>query len=414
MFPRTTSRPGRRGFTLIELLVVIAIIAVLIGLLLPAVQKVREAAARMKCQNNLKQLGLACHAFHDSNLAFPRAGVGKGDNQRGVWYGYSWMIHLLPYYEQGALYNQLDLVGTSPSPYLAPNGKYTAYTYSRGTTGSGLYTSEYNGKLLDGVRLSVLICPSSPLPDMQTFPTVVGYNGAPKIPAVGIMRGSYTAIQGGVGHPNSFDLTVTANAKNAVANGIITYGGLITQPAYPKDLPAANYYRPSQQTAAGWDVKITGGKFTPGSGNEAWFNWGMNPRGFKATDATDGLSNTMLLGEQSDWCRDSTGALMDCRSDYGQTFLLGPVPWNEWLSRHSTTVRYPINEKRWNLSGIQNLVVTTTTTQGINRPIQSAHAGGANVVFGDGSVRMLSDGTTIQTLYNLANRDDGNAIDANY
>jgi prepilin-type N-terminal cleavage/methylation domain-containing protein/prepilin-type processing-associated H-X9-DG protein len=103
----STSRflKARRGFTLIELLVVIAIIAILIGLLLPAVQKVREAAARAKCQNNMKQLGVAVHNFASAYLDTLPA-VTNSTGARGAYGGYqgNWTVTLLPYIEQQSLY----------------------------------------------------------------------------------------------------------------------------------------------------------------------------------------------------------------------------------------------------------------------------------------------------------------------
>jgi len=113
----------RQGFTLIELLVVIAIIAILIALLVPAVQKVREAAARTQCQNNLKQLGVAAHNYHDANKAFPPGGGGFLSGTNLANQRFSALSFLLPYIEQDAVYR---LITFTVSPDNAVNNQARA------------------------------------------------------------------------------------------------------------------------------------------------------------------------------------------------------------------------------------------------------------------------------------------------
>jgi prepilin-type N-terminal cleavage/methylation domain-containing protein/prepilin-type processing-associated H-X9-DG protein len=106
----TPSARPRAAFTLIELLVVIAIIGILIALLLPAVQKVRESAARARCANNLKQLAIACHSFHDVEATFPYDSlVGRNWNNNWDYPNWSWLAKILPYIEQDSLFKQGDI-----------------------------------------------------------------------------------------------------------------------------------------------------------------------------------------------------------------------------------------------------------------------------------------------------------------
>jgi prepilin-type N-terminal cleavage/methylation domain-containing protein len=170
-------RPLRRsGFSLVELLVVIAIIAILIGLLLPAVQKIREAAARAKCMNNLKQIGLACHSFESTRGALPPNGSWATYKSPPGFNGesYSALARILPYIEQTALYQKVDLnkVATSQPDVLSqriaiyfcpsdPNdrlrsGTPPAYPATYGAAGGdwfleNIYTAQFGNGAFPGV-----------------------------------------------------------------------------------------------------------------------------------------------------------------------------------------------------------------------------------------------------------------------
>jgi len=322
---RSMSRPGRLvrgGFTLIELLVVIAIIAVLIALLLPAVQQAREAARRTQCKNNMKQLGLALHNYHDTNNKLPMG-------TRYPTAAPNWRIALLPFLDQGPLYNQLNFVG----------GNFN----SSATAGSGYV----NNRILAGLFLAAYKCPSSTLSGNSN---VSGYNNAD----LG-MTHDYVGIAGAT------DSTLPAGqcSPEHRYGGITCINGLLT----------ANYC-------------------------------------FSFRDATDGLSNVLVIAEQS-----GPIATLDRRANYyggwgGFTQTMATMATlTSWTSTTDawgtgiTTVRYRINPPS-TASGSDNI-------HDMNTALTSQHSGGTHGLLGDGSVRFISENINFSTLANLASKSDG-------
>jgi prepilin-type processing-associated H-X9-DG protein len=224
-------RSARSAFMLIELLVVIAIIAILIGLLLPAVQKVREAAARAKCTNNLKQLGLALHAYHDATGAFQRC-PSIGATAIG------WSAFVLPYVEQQAIFMQMN-------PMI------------------GAYAAGVN-RNQGANRLSVYLCPSyTELQSNSTIDNVSGQN-AFTIHYVGNMGPKGTNLTTGV----AYNVNTTGAGQGALAcDGILPYHASLTttNPAQPGGVKIADITDGTSNTIMLMETAWSGLEVAPGS-----------------------------------------------------------------------------------------------------------------------------------------------------
>jgi prepilin-type N-terminal cleavage/methylation domain-containing protein/prepilin-type processing-associated H-X9-DG protein len=199
-----------RGFTLIELLVVIAIIAVLIALLLPAVQAAREAARRAQCLNNLKQLGLALHNYHDANNTFPNARPGDDPNKNDS-NAMSLWVAMLPQLEQQPLFNAWNFSLSFNDPSVDPTYAPTCIPGANTTIAT--------------TNLAAFNCPS----DIRTKQLIdlINGNGRNDIPHVLVMPSSYSSCAGASGPPNCCDDPnppyPTTDVKH-MNNGFADYG----------------------------------------------------------------------------------------------------------------------------------------------------------------------------------------------
>ena len=301
------------AFTLVELLVVITIIGILIALLLPAVQAAREAARRMQCANNLKQVGLGLLNYETTYGMFPPGGLQPTGAAWG--YGVSWWIRMLPYVELQNIYDRYD-----------QNHPYCGWVMAVPS----------NEELLRNVKIPMMLCPSSPMPSMAPTPQI-------QLPM-------YTGIMGAKDHKTAKDM------GSAWGPGTLCSGGVLVE-----------------------------------------------FRGVSISEITDGTSNTMVVGEQSDWLIDN-GSEKYGTADWGHGFPMGPCTAAEdTRALNLTCVYHHVNDKSYSNFGAGG-------NCGANTPIQSAHPSGAHVLLADGSVQFLSESIDINNLYNLANRDDGKIV----
>jgi prepilin-type N-terminal cleavage/methylation domain-containing protein len=369
----------RRGFTLIELLVVIAIIGVLIGLLLPAVQKVREAANRISCANNLKQLGLAIHNYHDTYKALPPWGAdftyipNPSNPLNPQNEGFSWAIVVLPFVEQDNLYATLNLNVSVLDPTNWPP------TYA-----AALGTPPGNPNLAP--NLKVFNCPSTPEHTIDLQPFLAGY-GIPNLGPFNVGAIDYAAVKGYTRWFNSPATPAPVAPLQACA---------------PKSPSTGN----SQWASDGQGALGRLGQRLPGGGMQ---------HKTRIADITDGTSHTIMLGE-------------DCgrTANYIRGGKLYPPPGPPAGSPYSWDNPFNPSDPMFNSTlPDENAAISVIGFSGdglsagfgcscvnANNAFQlySFHPGGVNTVRGDGSVQFMQESIDPGTLAALITRNGGEVV----
>lgn len=287
-------RRRRRGFTLIELLVVIAIIAILIALLLPAVQQAREAARRSQCRNNMKQIGLGLHNYHDVYKSFP---IGSA-NSRGHW-GISWWVGTLPFLDQAELFKKMKFNGNHPGWVHNTGGNPNP---SPGCT---------NGRAAQDVTIQVMVCPSSPVPTRRQSGGNPGNCGQRN------QCPHYVGIGGAVANTG----VGFVEPRNRNNDGCCSSGG---------DNPSPN------QGIHSWGGMLVG----------------ENNQTISLKDAQDGSTNVILVAEGSNWAFRDTNPKVHHVEQHG--WIMGTAGGNGSRARrfNTTSVRYPINTRDVAIAGI--------------------------------------------------------------